>query len=166
MIPVTSETASFTVVFASSTASYVASYVSILLLRDNIQHHLQCGRLTPGYALIHAIAEPPFPRPKPQLARHLWGEVSLGFRGIAGLQLSQLAISIRTRGLLTGVRELPAVRGTALASIVNWQVPLEIQGKNTLGEVFDDVRAGLARVTRFGSESGHIDIVTPSSLFR
>jgi len=159
-------TATMNVVFASSTASFVASYPTLLLLRDNIQHHLQCGRPVPGYALIHRIAEPPLRRSQKTLARQLWNEISLGFRGLAELRLEQLAISIRTRALLSGVRDLPPVRGTTLASVAGWSVPIPMEGKSTLAEIFSELRDGLACVTRFGTESGHIEVVTPRCLIR
>jgi hypothetical protein len=56
---------------------------------------------------------------------------------------------------------IPAIRGTVLVRQSGWQVPMSIEGKATLGELFGDLRDGLAGITASGTIEGYVDVVTP-----
>ena len=149
------------VVFVTSLASFAAPYPAILLFRDNVQHYLQNGRPEPGYPQIHAIADRMVFAHESPLASQLWDEFSLALAGIDEIEVAALAMSIRTQALITGVHAIPAIRGTVLVRQSGWQVPMSIEGKATLGELFGDLRDGLAGITASGTVEGYVDVVTP-----
>lgn len=149
------------VVFVSSLSSFAAPYPTVLLLRDNIQHHLQNGRPEPGYPQIHAIADRMVLENESPSASELWDEFSLALAGIDKIEVAALAMSIRTQALITGADAIPAIRGTVLVRQSGWQVPMSIEGKATLGELFGELRDGLAAITASGTVEGYVDVVTP-----
>ena len=154
-----------TIVFVGAGGTLVTPYAKILMLRDNVQHHLQAGRPTPGYPLVHAIADAALEGGfAAATASELWAEVSLALAGIGDLELRELAMSIRTRAVLTGTSSLPVVRGTILLRLSGWKVPVKTDGMRTLGDLFHDLSVGLERVTAAGSGSGVVEVSARPSL--
>lgn len=154
------------ITFRSVCGSLVTPYSTILLLRDNVQHHLQAGYPSPGYARLHTLADPALVGRDPLPPHELWEELSLALAGIEDVPISDLAISIRTRALMTGVHDVPGVRGTILARLSGWPTPSEASGKAALGELFVALRDGLSRVTSFGRSAGDVEVLVPLELRR
>ena len=149
------------VVFSAPLGDFGIHYENVLLFRDNVQHYLQAGRPTPGYPLIHAIADAPLDGEILQIkASRLWGEVSHAFEQIRSVSVADLAVSIRTRAILTNTRALPVVRGTVLLRLTGWKLPLIAPSALTIGELFDDFVAKLAIVTDAGSARGVVHVAT------
>jgi len=150
------------VLFVSPFAQHVVSYPTVLMLRDNLQHHLQAGRPSPGYPLIHAIADAALGAGQDRVeASELWSEVSLGLSGLRDVGIADLAMSIRTRALLTGADDMPVVRGTILLRLSGWKVPIAVEGMRTLEDLFAELYAGLDRVTASGRAKTHVQVTTP-----
>jgi hypothetical protein len=140
----------------------------VLLFRDNVQHHLQSGIPSPGYALIHATADVvSSSEPQSFSAADLWGEVSLAFRRIRHLGCREFAMSIRTRAILTNARVLPEVRGTALVRLTGWHVPMATADALTLGDVFQSFVTRLDIFTASGRVPWSVQIrAEPRSVTR
>jgi hypothetical protein len=149
------------VVFSAPLGDFGVRYESALLFRDNVQHYLQAGRPTPGYPLIHAIADAPLDGEILQIkSSRLWGEVSHAFEQVRSISVADLAVSIRTRAILTNTRALPVVRGTILLRLTGWKLPLIVPGALTIGELFDDFVNKLAIVTDAGLARGVVHVAT------
>jgi hypothetical protein len=150
---------SMVTLFTSSHGTFVTPSVKILLLRDNVQHHLQLGRPDAGYPWIHEIADGSagltVARPP---ACELWSELSVAFAGIREIAVRDTAMSIRTRSILSGLPGVPAVRGTILMRRAGWATPIPLGGARTLGELFTDILCGFQRITLEGNGSGKVDV--------
>lgn len=131
----------------------------VLLLRDNVQHHLQGGVPSPEYPRIHAMADVVFAAgPATFPAADLWSELTRAFRRLEHLEYRELAMSIRTRAILTHTRALPAVRGTALVRMTGWRVPMATAGVSTLGELFQSLLTRLDIFTDAGRAPWNVEI--------
>jgi len=149
------------VTFSAPLGDFRVRYESALLFRDNVQHYLQAGRPTPGYPLIHAIADAPLVGEILQIkASCLWGEVSHAFEQIRSISIAGLAVSIRTRAILTNTQALPVVRGTILLRFTGWKLPPIAPGALTIGERFHDFVDKLAVVTDAGLARGVVNVAT------
>jgi hypothetical protein len=151
-----------TLLFSLLEAQFAIDVALVLLFRDNVQHHLQGGRTGPGYALIHALGDAVIASEAVRLpSRSLWVESELALQQIKSIELGELAVSLRTRALLTGKRTLPSVRGTVLYRHAGWTAPPIVKGARSLGELFGELREGLHQLTEAGTRSGLI-LVRPS----
>jgi len=149
------------VVFSAPLGDFGVRYEIALLLRDNVQHYLQAARPTPGYPQIHAIAGAPLDGEILRFrASRLWGEVSHAFEQIRSISIADLAVSIRTRAILTNTRTLPLVRGTVLLRLTGWRLPFIPRRALTIGELFEDFVDKLAIVTDAGSARGVVHVAT------
>jgi hypothetical protein len=156
-----------TTLFVGPGGAFATLPMKILLLRDNVQHHLQAGRPLPGYLWIHAIADAVIGVDSAQPpACELWTELSLAFDGIREIGIEDLAMSLRTRSALTGVQSLPAVRGTILLRRAGWPAPLRLVGANTLGDLFGGVVRGIERITLTGNASGNVEVISRPGAIR
>ena len=144
------------IVFSGPLGDYGIACAQALLFRDNVQHHLQGGLPSPGYPLIHAIADAPLSGEVARLgADDLWEEVSHAFESIRRIGIDDLAVSIRTRAVLTN-RRAPIVRGTVLARLTSWRLPVATTGTSTLGDFFEDFVENVGLLTRSGTARGAI----------
>jgi hypothetical protein len=135
-------------------------YERFLLFRDNVQHHLQAGHPVPAYDLIHAVADAPLEHAVVCLkASALWEQSWQAYRELCELPIADLAMSIRTKAILTGTPVLPAIRGTALLRLTGWKVPIATQGARTLGELFQALLSRVALITRSSSKDGQIELL-------
>ena len=150
-----------TTLFVGPGGAFATLPMKILLLRDNVQHHLQAGRPLPGYPWIHAIADAVIGVDSTQPpACELWTELSLAFGGIREIRIENLAMSLRTRSALTGIESLPAVRGTILLRRAGWRVPLRLASTNTLGDLFGGIVRGIERITFSGNAPGTVEVIS------
>lgn len=153
--------------FSGPSGGFPAGAEQALLFRDNVQHHLQGGIPTPGYPLIHTIADAVcLAATTSASAAGLWDEVSHAFQRIRHLEYRELAMSIRTRAILTNTPVLPAVRGTALVRLTGWQVPMATAGVSTLGELFQGLVTRLEIFTDSGRAPWDVRIASESRRFR
>lgn len=148
------------VIFASSKDRLVVPYSTMLILRDNVLHHLQAGRVAPGYPLLHSLADPRALGHHPLPAAALWEEMSLALAGLHQRNVVDLAVSVQTRALLTGVRDAPAPQATVLARLTGWEMPFQLCSGSTLAldSLFGELRSGLERLTWSGKFRGAIHV--------
>lgn len=94
------------------------------LLRDNVQHYLEFGQPQTSFAALHALEFAVDGGPARTRARELRQEVQDAWVGLAGLNLEQSAVSLRTRAIMTGCAQAPQVRGTVVARLAGWELPV------------------------------------------
>jgi len=109
------------------------------LLRDNVQHYLESGPEQARYDALHAVERAVDGEPSQVNALGLRNELERAWSALAGLTVAQSAVSLRTRALLTGCERAPAVRGTVVARLTGWPLPL----------VADDTQPLQARLATF-----------------
>lgn len=131
----------------------------ILLFRDNVQHHLQGGAPSPGFVRIHQIADVVSPPSDDRIpASELWSDVAVAFARIRNVERRELAMSIRTRAILTKTAILPAVRGTALVRLTGWRVPVPTVDVAYLGDLFAGFVTRLAALTNSGRAEWQVTV--------
>jgi len=151
--------------FVGPGGSFVAPFGKLLMLRDNVQHHLQAGRITGEYFWIHELADTVLVTGRLSApAREFWAEIARAFARICDVRIQDLAMSIRTHAIVSGLHRFPAVRGTVLVRLTRWRIPIPTQGLSTLGELFADVRSGIERVAVRGGSRARIEISSQPSL--
>jgi hypothetical protein len=142
-------------------SSFSTAVENVLLFRDNVQHYLQGGsRPAAGFTSIHALADVVVLRPSATIlgAKVLWEEMSRAFFGIEGIATRDLAISLRTRAILTNARTLPDVRGTVLQRFSGWGIPLSTFGASTLGDLFWGLVTRVELLTASGTAARGIEV--------
>lgn len=131
----------------------------ILLFRDNVQHHLQGGAPSPGFVWIHKMADVVSPASDESIpASELWNDVSVAFGRIRNVARRELAMSIRTRAILTRTAVLPAVRGTALVRLTGWRVPVPGLDVAFLGDLFAGFVTRLSALTDSGRADWEVSV--------
>ena len=135
------------------------------LLRDNIQHHLEGGIPSGAFPAIHALADAPWDSgPVSVSPVMLIFELEAAWPELRDLPTESLAISIRTRAIITHSRCPPEVHGTVLRRHVNWAIPLAPVASNTLQGVFGELVAGLIGIARETRAGGRILIRNASAM--
>jgi hypothetical protein len=94
------------------------------LLRDNVQHYLESGPGQARFEALHAVEHAVDGEPTRVNALGLRSELQRAWAALAELALSRSAVSLRTRALLTGCDRAPLVRGTVVAKLTGWSLPL------------------------------------------
>jgi hypothetical protein len=94
------------------------------LLRDNVQHYLEFGQPNSSFTALHALELAVDGGRARTRARELRQEVQDAWVGLAGLNLEQSAVSLRTRAIMTGCARAPDVRGTVVARQAGWELPI------------------------------------------
>jgi hypothetical protein len=108
----------------SRSGSRVCDWQSYALLRDNVQHFLEDGQPGDRFPALHDVEHAVEGDPQVIDAARLRGELLRAWCALWKVRLESSAISLRTRAILTGNRELPLARGTVPAGRVGWQLPL------------------------------------------
>jgi hypothetical protein len=147
------------ILFSGPCGGFRMGAKQVLLFRDNVQHHLQGGVPTPGYPLIHTIADAVSLAATTSVsATVLWDEVSHAFERLRHIDHRELAVSVGTLAIVTNVPALPAARGTALVRLTGWRVPVASAGVSTLGDLFHDLVGRLRIFTDSGRASLNVQI--------
>jgi len=120
----------------SRTGSKRVAWVSYAVFRDNVQHFIERGASDGDFSTLHSI-EIAVDGAQPQRvdAAQLRREVLAARDVVDGVTLQQAAVSIRTRAILTGCRQQPQVRGTAVGSVVGWAASDALGEGETIAEV-------------------------------
>jgi hypothetical protein len=143
--------------FSGPRGGFERRWIVYALFRDNVQHHLEDGTPSAEYGAIHGLGD--------ALGGDANGveidavavheQVTRARATLGPLPISALAMSIRTRAVLTVSFPLPEHRGTALVSHLGWVVPFPIDNAKTLGDVFGSFMDELLKVTE-GAKPGDL----------
>lgn len=147
--------------FVGPGGAFERPWIVSALFRDSVQHHLQGGLPSDSYACIHRMGEALGTGNEgitlPASAVH--AETTSARAALAGLPASALAMSIRTRAVVTASFPLPAVRGTALVSSLGWHVPFPVEGAATLRDIFGSFMDELLHVTQDAPEGAVLQVI-------
>lgn len=117
---------------------------SYALLRDNVQHFLENGSVTDRFSALHAIEAAVDDGAALVDAAKLRGEVMRAWCSLWQVELSNAAISIRTRARMTGLSTRSTVVGTLLASSAGWALPVAEESGRVPQAAWNFVRAVLS----------------------
>lgn len=110
----------------SSEAARACDWTDYALLRDNVQHFLEKGGVTDRFAALHGIERAVDEGAALVPAAKLRGEVLRAWCSLWQVQLTDAAISLRTRALMTGALG-SSVRGTLVARQAGWPLPVGLE---------------------------------------
>jgi hypothetical protein len=132
-------------IFHSESDSRQIDWAEYALLRDNVQHYVECGSPHEDFGALHAIEIAVDKGVGTVNAVALREELRDAWDALGGLRLEEAAVSLRTRAFVTGCRNAPSVRGTALARLTGWSLPVTGPDEQLLQEAarpfFDAVMA-------------------------
>jgi hypothetical protein len=111
-------------IFESDNDSRQIEWAEYALLRDNVQHYVECGSPREDFGTLHAIEEAVDTGVSRVNAVALREELRNAWDALGGLKLEAGAVSLRTRAFVTGCRGAPSVRATALAKLTGWSLPV------------------------------------------
>jgi hypothetical protein len=80
-------------------------------------------------------------------ATELRSDLTSAWATLGGLTLAESAISLRTRAILTGCARMPLVRGTVLASVSGWRLPVAGDGRQPLRKYLSDFVESVLAIT-------------------
>jgi hypothetical protein len=135
------------IVLSSSKASRVCDWSCYALFRDNAQHFIENGRVTPRFAALHSIEQAITNGVQSVNAARLRGEVLGAIFALGKLSIADAAISVRSRAIMTGNRRAPLIRGTVQANRVGWQLPIEAPGDANLLQLLKPFATAVLVVT-------------------
>jgi hypothetical protein len=111
-------------IFKSRNGTAILDWSEYALLRDNVQHYLESSPGDARYDALHAVERAVDGEPSQVNALGLRRELQRAWPALAGLTLSQSAVSLRTLAFLTGCDRAPPVTGTAVAKLTGWPLPV------------------------------------------
>jgi hypothetical protein len=112
-------------IISGGSATRTCEWSGYALLRDNVQHFLEDGEPTARFSALHSIERAVDDGEGVVEAGRLRGEVLRAWYALSRIRLQDAAVSLRTRAILTGSADMPAVRGTVRAERVGWQLPVD-----------------------------------------
>lgn len=134
-------------------------WIYYALLRDNVQHHIEGGQPSQDFECLHRISDALAQHRVTVPARKLHAELLRAKAVLCPLPATQLAISARTRAVLSLRWPPPEARATMLVSEWGGSVPLLGTAGTTLDEVFGHLLDQLISVTEAASESDVVTII-------
>jgi hypothetical protein len=111
-------------IFRSRRGSSTIDWSEYALLRDNVQHYLESGPGRTLFAALHAVEHAVDGEARNVSALELRRELQRAWVALGDLKLEQSAVSFRTHAILTGCDQPPPVRGTVLAKVIGWPLPV------------------------------------------
>jgi hypothetical protein len=146
--------------FSGPGGSTEVRWIVYALLRDNVQHYLEGGEPSAAFAALHRIAEALGGNEVTVNARALRAEVSRAEQEVLARPAAELAVSARTRAVLTLAWPPPQRRQTLLLAEADLSLPLASDA-STLDDVIGSLVRELLEITKEASES---DVVTVRDL--
>jgi hypothetical protein len=135
-------------------------WIFYALLRDNVQHHLEGGRIGDSFSALHQMALALGGKPTSVSAAELRRELERVEKELVSRPISQLAISNRTRAVISLAFPIPDLESTTLVS--DWGGTVEAAaGAKTLGDIFGYFVTALLRIT---DQPGPAALVTVTDL--
>jgi len=134
--------------YATTNGSFEQRWVVYALLRDCVQHHLEGGTPSAEFGALHAVSEALVGRVVHIDAGKLNAELKRAKGALAGRPISELALSMRTRSVITLHWPPPKERATSLAGADVLGLPLigDLQA-TTLDDVFSPLLDALIALT-------------------
>ncbi len=108
------------------------------LLRDNVQHYLEFGEPRNSFTALHTVERAVDGERRRVRAQELRHEVQHAWEALAGVTLEESAVSLRTRAIMTGCDRAPQVRGTVVARLAGWELPVQGLARQPLRDLMRD----------------------------
>jgi len=131
-------------------------WVVYAALRDNVQHHLEGGMPSEAFGVLHRVTEALGGGQTDLSATNLRACALRVKDELCALPIEQMAISARTRAVISMTWPLPDKRETCLVADWGGTIPFLRGDESTLGDVFGDLVDALIRITE---EAGGGDVV-------
>lgn len=144
--------------FLGPAGSFERRWIVYAMLRDNVQHHLEGGSPSPEFTQIHALGEALLSGRVAVPALALRAEL-LRAQELMDRPIDDLAVSLRTRAVLTMGFPLLGTPSTDLVSEAGWTLPFPLAGARTLGDAFGSLLVELLRITENAKSSDVVEIL-------
>ena len=133
-------------------------WIVYAMLRDNVQHYLEGGEPTGEFEALHSIAEVLGGKKLSVPARRLHEELVRAKATLACRPLSDLAISLRTRSVLSFKWPPPERAETILVSEWGGSVPMLNDTVRSMDDVFGHFVDALLQITEGASASDVVEV--------
>ena len=143
--------------FSGPRGSFEIRWIVYALLRDNVQHYLEGGKPSASFTTVHQIAEALGGREVNVNAQQLHTEIARAQQALLNRPTSELAISARTRSVLTLNWPPPAERQTLLLRDTQLLLPVT-DDTDTFDDIFGALVRELLEITSEASESDVVSI--------
>src|SRR6187401_970087 len=141
--------------------SLPCSWASYALIRDNVQHFIEHGSPSERFSSLHGIEQAvDFGHCFVDAAR-LRGEVIRALYALKLVPMSEAAVSIRTRALLTGAAERPRDRGTVRARNLGWRLPVAAPSDRDVAESGASFLNAVLELTASSVDGDTVEIFCP-----
>lgn len=128
------------------------------LMRDNVQHYLEFGQPQNSFAALHGLERAVDSGRGRIRARELRQEVQGAWDGLAGIKLEQSAVSLRTRAIMTSCDQAPQVRGTVVARLAGWELPVHGAASQPVRELLRGFVDVVLSLTEDASEDDELTV--------
>jgi hypothetical protein len=144
--------------FFGPRGSFEVRWIVYALLRDNVQHHLESGVPSEKFAEIHQIGEALLKDRVRLNASRLRGQVEQAKAALLSLPASDIALSGRTRAVLTAAWP-PKSEATSLVGKAVMTIPMLHDGIRTMGDAFGNLVANLLEITQDVGPDDSVEVV-------
>jgi hypothetical protein len=134
------------------------------LLRDNVQHYLEFGQPRNSFTALHAVEIAVDGERRRVRAQELRQEVQDAWNALAHVTLEQSAVSLRTRAIMTGCERAPQVRGTVVARLAGWDLPVQGLAHQPLRELLSGFVEVVLSLTENASKEDDLVVERESQL--
>ncbi len=145
------------IAFVGPAGSCEFPWIQYALLRDNILHHLGKGALTPEFQEVYRIGEALGGVQIVISAQRLHEQLKMA-QELCALDISTLAVSARTKAVITMDIDLPAGPPTTVIG-VSLNLPWLSGDMQTLGDVFGRLVTKLLAITQGATETDVVEVV-------
>ncbi|MCU0691245.1 MAG: hypothetical protein MUF54_07585 [Polyangiaceae bacterium] len=146
------------ILFSGPKRSVEERWIVFALLRDNVQHHLEAGSPKPEFQALHRVISALGGGVTSVPAVQLHAEMVRARDALVARPIADLAISLRTRSVLTMDWPPPDRRETYLLADVDVTLPLLQPEAKTLGDLFGQFVDELIDITAGASDSDVVEI--------
>jgi hypothetical protein len=145
-------------VFRTSVDSRECDWESYALLRDNVQHYIECGRPSTEFEHLHSIARAIDTGKCLVDALRLRREVLRGASALRSVQLEVAAVSPRTRAIMLGGRQAADTGHTVEARMVSWALPVPGLPSDSVPHAAEEFVAAVLAVTRSAADRELLEV--------
>jgi len=145
-------------VMSLGAASSVCPWSCYALFRDNVQHFLEGGQVSPRFRALHSLEQAVAQGLYSVDAARLRGEVLGAVFALRSLRFQDAAISLRSRAIMTGGPSLPRARGTVRADQVRWALPVEARAEAGLLAVAKPFLVAVLAVTEAAVDGDFVEV--------
>jgi hypothetical protein len=145
------------ITFIGPSGSCEVPWIRYALLRDNILHHLDHGAPSAAFSEVYRISQVLGGKPLILPAIQLREEISRA-RSLCLVPIDQMAMSARTRAVLSLEEDLPSVPPTFIVGSPT-QLPWISGDPSRLGDIFGSLVESLLSLTRDATDTDTVEVL-------